>query len=239
MTISSHELFGHGIQFGYNTAQYTTNPVPWPIAQLSDVSAALKIRDNYVIDPVQGAYYYNNYNGGVVIEGYATIMEIMCTKYGLYRLPNLATIDMGNNVDSFIVLYALLNLSRIVARLLCIGPNSDPSAGAGRGDMSTYPWINQTFPLIQKILNIDSPQRIVFWPNQMVTYAFGLVGNLSTINQILAISFPTDPENFKQYNYNYWRMTEAVVLTGDSLTTAALAKPRSFWVDEIEIPNNP
>jgi hypothetical protein len=86
---------------------------------------------------------------------------------------------------------------------------------------------------------MDTTQRVLWLPNQMVTYAIGLINNLNVINQVIATSFPTDPQNFKQYNFDYWRITEAVSLTGDSLVVAALAKPRSFWVDEIEIPNNP
>jgi len=132
-----------------------------------------------------------------------------------------------------------LNLSRIVARLLIVAGNGDPTASGGKGDVSSYPWIVRTVPEIQKILNMDTTQRLLWAPNQMVTYSTGLINNLNVINQIIATSFPTDPENFKQYNFNYWRMTEASVLTGDSLTVAALAKPRSFWTDEIVIPNNP
>jgi hypothetical protein len=240
MTNSTHEVFGHGIQGAYNRANFTPDPVPWAISPLSGILLPLRTRDDWLLDDVQGSIFYvYNYNAGVYFEGYATLMEIVCTKYGLYRTPNLATIGMSDTVDSFVVLYALLNLSRIVARILCVPGNIDPTAGAGKGDVSSYPWTCQTFPVVQKILNMDSTERQVFLNKQMVTYAFGLIGNLETVNRILELHFPTDPENFKQYNYNYWKITEGSVLTGDANAASALSKPRSFWVDEIPIPNNP
>ena len=238
MTPSTHEIFGHGVQGGYPRTQFTADPVPWPISvNQFNAYSVYAIRDGYIPDEYQGGYYAAQYNNGVIAEGYATIMEIMCVKYGLYRSVELAQIGYSYTLNYFAILYALLNLARIVARLMVVGGNGDPTSGAGKGDVSSYPWITRTFTEIQKILNMDSTQRIVAVPNQMVTYAFGLINNLNVINQILTESFPTDPELFKQYNFDYWRMTEATVLTGDSLLVAGLAKPRSFWVDEIVIPS--
>lgn len=231
----SHELFGHAIQGGIPLSQYTPNPVPWPIANSQENGGYLAIRDGWSTDELVGGWYGTQYNNGIISEGYATLLEIMFVKYGLYRTINLSTFDMGE-IDSFIIVSSLLNLSRVIARLLTCTANGDPTVGSGKGDLAQYPWTVRTFPLIQKMINMDSTQRLVFVPYQMLTYATGLIGNLGTISAIQKLHFPTDPQNFKQYNYNYWRITEGASLTGLSLQSTAMAKPRDFWTDEISIP---
>lgn len=250
LTTCSHELFGHGIQLIYRNlsgyvydasgnVQYSALPVTWATASSNFTSQGLlAVRDNYTPDAYQYQASIQPYTFGAQAEGYATLMEIMNCKYDNYRTVDIVNITLGNTPDYYNALYALCNLARIVPRLMVCAGVCDPTSAAGKGDISSFPWVVRAISDIQHLSNADAMQRLIFHAPQQSSYAIGLISCLDAITQIINVTLAGDPgKTFRQCNFDYWRISEGKDLTGAGVTRAALGKPASYWTGTINVPN--